>query len=171
MFKHMAPSVRATLNENMHQATERFGLSNLMIQSFILQADQKLQVSAQDMAYSVSALLESPKSLTPGMENHHETNLGQNRVISMENTNRTLEAAHSCQFENFWQAYKSLDKVNSKMLEQGIELAKTMQKSIVDIGTSLIEKKEIKIANGFRYVILENNYLKDQHIFQYPLAL
>ncbi len=40
-----------------------------------------------------------------------------------------------------------------------------MQKAIVQIGTQIIEKKEIKMAQGFRYVMIENDYLKDVELF------
>lgn len=43
--------------------------------------------------------------------------------------------------------------------------------AIVRVGVSLIEKREIKIANKFRYCIIENSYLKDISLFQFPLAL
>lgn len=46
-----------------------------------------------------------------------------------------------------------------------------MQMAIVRVGVSLIEKKDIKQAETFRYCVLENSYLKDIGIFQYPLAL
>ena len=57
------------------------------------------------------------------------------------------------------------------MLMKGIDLAKEMQMAIVRVGVSLIEKKEIKKGVSFRYCILENSYLKDISLFQYPLAL
>lgn len=57
------------------------------------------------------------------------------------------------------------------LLIKGIELAKDMQMAIVRVGVSLIEKKDIKLANSFRYCIIENSYLKDIALFQYPLAL
>lgn len=57
------------------------------------------------------------------------------------------------------------------LLVKGIELAKDMQMAIVRVGVSLIEKKDIKLANSFRYCIIENSYLKDIALFQYPLAL
>lgn len=53
----------------------------------------------------------------------------------------------------------------------GIEMAKELQKAMVQIGTSIIEKKEIKVAEDFRYVMLDNDHLKDVQLFQYPLAL
>jgi len=46
-----------------------------------------------------------------------------------------------------------------------------MQMAIVRLGVSLIEKKEIKVANSFRYCIIDNSYLKDISLFQFPLAL
>ena len=57
------------------------------------------------------------------------------------------------------------------LLMKGIDLAKEMQMAIVRVGVSLIEKKEIKKGVSFRYCILENSYLKDISLFQYPLAL
>ena len=35
----------------------------------------------------------------------------------------------------------------------------------------MIVKKEIKMSEYFRYVMLENDYLSDVKLFQYPLAL
>ena len=65
--------------------------------------------------------------------------------------------------ENFWLAYDAMN--NPKLLDKGIELAKEMQQSIVSIGTSLIDRKDVKVANGFRYAIVENDYLKDVKVF------
>lgn len=53
----------------------------------------------------------------------------------------------------------------------GIEMAKDLQKAMVQIGTSIIEKKEVKVADDFRYVLLDSDQLKDVQLFQYPLAL
>jgi len=48
---------------------------------------------------------------------------------------------------------------------KGIEFAKEMQMAIVRVGVSLIEKKDIKNSEHFRYCVLENSYLKDIGIF------
>ena len=70
-------------------------------------------------------------------------------------------------------AYDSLDlnQNNMHLLRRGINFAKDMQQAIVRVGNGLIEKKEIKPAPHFRYCILENSYLRDTQLFQYPLAL
>ena len=57
------------------------------------------------------------------------------------------------------------------LLKKGIDLAKEMQQAIVRVGNSLIDKKEIKPFQTFRYCILQNSYLKDTQLFQHPLAL
>ena len=39
------------------------------------------------------------------------------------------------------------------------------------VGISLIDKKEVKSVKSFRYTIVENSYLKDIALFQFPMAL
>jgi hypothetical protein len=39
------------------------------------------------------------------------------------------------------------------------------------MGKSLLDRREIKTHTYFRYVIIENDFLKDTTIFQFPLAL
>ena len=51
------------------------------------------------------------------------------------------------------------------LLRRGIELAKDMQQAIVRVGNGLIDKHEIKVAQHFRYCILENSYLRDTQLF------
>ena len=78
-----------------------------------------------------------------------------------------------CLFENFWVAYDALDlkQNNMHLLMQGIDMAKEMQKAIVSVGNGMIQKKEVKTAQEFRYVMLENTFLRDTQLFLYPLAL
>jgi len=48
---------------------------------------------------------------------------------------------------------------------KGIELAKEMQVAIVNVGVSLIQKKDIKQMNSFRYCLLDNAYLRNIGLF------
>ena len=74
--------------------------------------------------------------------------------------------------DNFWVAYDALEPSNaSTLLMKGIDLAKDMQQAIIRVGTSIIERKEVKVSASFRYCMLENDYLSDVKLFQYPLAL
>lgn len=149
-----------------------------------------MQLSATDMVYAISSILESPKNLsrkefglhlstTDEQKRQAETqNQMSNRVTSIASSVPTaqkedynLEAAQELKYANFWVAYDALDKNNKTLIEAGIELAKELQKALIQIGTSIIEKKEVKLGEGYRYVFLENDYLKDVQLFQYPLAL
>jgi hypothetical protein len=58
-------------------------------------------------------------------------------------------------------AYDALDNNNKSLVDKGIDLAKDMQQSIVRSGTGIIDRKEVKLANDYRYVTLENDTLKD----------
>ena len=75
-------------------------------------------------------------------------------------------------YDNFWIAYDSLDpKAVQTLLPKGINMAKDLQMAIVRVGKSLIERSQVKVSQYFRYVLLENDYLKDIQLFQFPLAL
>ena len=66
--------------------------------------------------------------------------------------------------DNFWVAYDALElNSHSKLglIFRGIEQTKEMQMAIMRVGTSIIERKEVKQANGYRYVFIENSFLKD----------
>ena len=85
---------------------------------------------------------------------------------------QVVENLNVCMHDNFWIAYDALEPGNaSTLLMKGIELAKDMQQAIIRVGTSIIERKEVKVASLFRYCMLENDYLSDIKLFQYPLAL
>lgn len=85
---------------------------------------------------------------------------------------KALENLSVCQNNNFWIAYDSLEAKNAQtILYKGIQLAKDLQQAIVRMGQSLIDRREVKVSHHFRYVIIENDFLKDTTIFQFPLAL
>lgn len=62
---HLDPSIRNSLKEKVETVGRNpmFGLNDILLNTFVLQVDQKTQMTATDMAYSISALLESPKPL------------------------------------------------------------------------------------------------------------
>ena len=84
---------------------------------------------------------------------------------------KNLQHLYSCLHDNFWVAYDALEPKNNSLLMKGIGLSKEMQQAVIRVGSSIIEKKEVKMAEYFRYVMLENDYLSDIKLFQYPLAL
>lgn len=87
---------------------------------------------------------------------------------------KSIESTRDQLADNFWVAYDALElNSHSKLglIYKGIEQTKEMQQAIVRVGTSIIERKELKGNGSYRYVFIENTYLKDIQLFQYPLAL
>ena len=69
-------------------------------------------------------------------------------------------------------AYDALEPKNyNPLVTRGIHLAKELQKAIIFVGTDILERKEVKVSTYFRYCMLENDYLSEVKLFQYPLAL
>jgi len=119
------------------------------------------------MAYAISALLETPISASDGGQPDSE-NLNPNRSINAGlGRDNDLDAIKNRLHDNFWVAYDALDlgQNNLHLLRRGITLAKDMQQAIVRVGNSLLDRKEIKPAQQFRYCILENSFLKDTQLF------
>jgi len=54
---------------------------------------------------------------------------------------------------------------NIELILKGIELFKEMQMAIVRVGTSIIQKKQVKKGMSILYSIIDNEYLKDVELF------
>ena len=164
-FVFMNPLIKRKFKEKIIQVAADFGLNDIMMTSFSRQFDPKTQLSASDMAYAISALLETPTNGADGdSENVNPNNIGgPGGAGDSSKETSSLEAIKNRLHDNFWVAYDALDlgQNNLHLLRRGIALAKDMQQAIVRVGNSLIDKKEIKLVQQFRYCILENSYLKD----------
>lgn len=170
-YQYMDPELRQTLKRRILDKSHVFGIERILISSFVSQINDSLQMSALDMAYAVSSLLEAPYQL----QNMNDSELRKNNNLqdgSQLMADKALENLNTCQNNNFWIAYDSLDSKNaSAILCKGIEMAKDLQQAIVRMGKSLLDRREVKVAHLFRYVMIENDFLKDTTIFQFPLAL
>merc|ERR1712176_1471543 len=107
------------------------------------------------MAFATSALLETPMSRDPSASigaNADQENANPNSAEGQSSVAQVQNRLH----DNFWVAYDALDlrQQNMGLLRRGIDLAKEMQQAIVRVGNSLIDKKEIKPFQTFRYCIL-----------------
>jgi len=54
---------KSTLNEKMMSISDKFGLDDIFVISFVRKYNSKLRLSAMDVVYACTALLESPMSL------------------------------------------------------------------------------------------------------------
>ena len=61
-------------------------------------------------------------------------------------------------------AYDALElNSHSKLalIFKGIEQTKEMQQAIVRVGTALVDRREVKQQDAYRYAFIENSFLKD----------
>lgn len=59
-FIFMKPDIKKQLKNKILEINDDFGLSEIVMNSFVRQFDPQTQVSATDMAYAISSLLEYP---------------------------------------------------------------------------------------------------------------
>lgn len=65
-YTFMDPELKKTLKDRVRKVEHEFKITDILVQSFYKQVTDRLQVSAADMAYSISTLMEHPKVLTGG---------------------------------------------------------------------------------------------------------
>ena len=65
----MDPKVKANLKENFYNKCEKFALDELVQHTYVRQYNEKLRLSANDMAYAVGSLLEHPTKLEEAFSN------------------------------------------------------------------------------------------------------
>ena len=56
----MKPDIKRELKNKILEINDDFGLSEIIMRSFVRQFDPQTQISATDMAYAISSLLEYP---------------------------------------------------------------------------------------------------------------
>ena len=59
----MNPSLKKELKSKLLTSGHEFDLNDIIETTFVVQIDRKTQISAFDMVYAVSAILESPKKI------------------------------------------------------------------------------------------------------------
>lgn len=124
----MNPTIKRKFKEKIINVASEFGLNDIMMTCFSRQYDAKTQLSATDMAYAISALLETPLTATDSDgENTNPNAMGAIGGFTNGKEN-CLEEITNRLHDNFWVAYDALDlgQNNTFLLRRGISLAKDM---------------------------------------------
>eukprot|EP00026_Physarum_polycephalum_P005984 Phypoly_transcript_06023.p1 GENE.Phypoly_transcript_06023~~Phypoly_transcript_06023.p1 ORF type:complete len:551 (+),score=62.68 Phypoly_transcript_06023:96-1748(+) len=140
-YASMSVEFKKQLKTAIDTYSSKFGLDQIHFPSFQRQIGFKEQLSATDIVYAVTALLEADG---PSQE-----------AVPWE--------------ANFWNAYDALSSRNLHLLHKGLELAVEHHQAIVRQGVSMMERKAIIQAGPFRYSIVPET--PDLHFFTHPLAL
>lgn len=117
-YKFMNQKYKDVLKDKIPSIAKQFDLDHILFSSFVRQIDHKTQLSASDMVYAVTSLLESPKSVMveniPQIDEavHPTTVEEEEKQFSLNQ-----QEYHERQVENFWAAYNALDIKNKSYID------------------------------------------------------
>lgn len=140
-YKYMDKEVKQLMKEEFERFLPEYGLTDFYYRSFLRLHGYRSKVSAADVVYGVTALLES-----------YVTSNG------------------SCASKEFGMAYDALSLNNLDKLKAGMQQAIKIQRAILRQGSMAITKRGcIRSGRKFRWVKLEDSL--DAKLLGYPQAL
>ncbi|KAL5994914.1 hypothetical protein ACLOJK_024971 [Asimina triloba] len=140
-FQYMNIEVKQKMKDEFERFLPEYGLTELYYRSFLRLHGYSSKVSAADVVYGVTALLES-----------------------------LTDSKDSSTAEQFWVAYSALSLSNLDKLRKGMQNAILVQRAILRQGSSAIMKSGfIRSGRKFRWVKLEDAV--DTKLLGYPQAL
>lgn len=147
-YHQMAERYKKHLKTQIEEEAPKHGLGDVMYGSFSKQHGTTMRISATDMVYAITALLED---LGP-----------EEDVEDAEDTETRWE-------RNFWRSYDALSRTDIALLKRGLDQSIQLQEAVVKQGTGMIRKGVIVHLNDFRYAVINDS--PDLQLFSQPLAL
>ncbi|XP_072996331.1 uncharacterized protein [Typha latifolia] len=127
-FQYMSMEVKQKMKDEFERFLPEYGLTEFYYRSFLRIHGYCSKVSAADVVYGVTALLES-----------------------------SVEPKESSTAEQFWVAYSALSLNNVDQLRKGMQCAIDIQRAILRQGSSAVTKTGfIRSGRKFRWVKLED---------------
>ncbi|KAL4363189.1 hypothetical protein GQ457_04G026340 [Hibiscus cannabinus] len=140
-FQYMNHEVKQKMKDQFEQILPEYGLNDFYYKSFMRLHGYTSRVSAADMVYGVTALLES-----------------------------SVQSDGFCASKQFGMAYDALSLSNLNKLKAGMEEAIKIQRAILRQGSAAITKSGcIRSGRKFRWVKLEDSV--DAKLLGHPQAL
>ncbi|ORY85462.1 CDC45 family [Protomyces lactucae-debilis] len=171
MYTHMDMDLKHNLRVKLTKFAPQYGLDELTMESFVRHWGYKCTLSASDVCYALTALLESGTDTF--VKNGH-ANLGHGHKPATETTTRTEQDKDATEngireewVTNFYEAYDAMDHVDA--LRNALHTSMDLQRAIVATGTALIDKREIRSLRSFRMAVVREG--PHMRIFTHPLAL
>lgn len=131
-FQYMSMEVKRKMRDEFDRFLPEYGLTEFYYRSFLRVHGYRSKVSAADVVYGVTALLESLDS-------------------------QSKDTKESSAAEQFWVAYSALSLSNADQLRKGMLSAIEIQRAILRQGSSAITKTGfIRSAKKFRWVKLDD---------------
>jgi cell division control protein 45 len=172
VYTHMDMDLKHNLRVKLTKFAPQYGLDELTMDSFVRHWGYKCTLSASDVCYALTALLES--GTNSFLKNGH-ANLGNGVHKEVEErVSRTEQEVDFVESDireewvsNFYEAYDAMDNVDA--LRHALPTSMSLQRAIVATGTALIDKREIRSLRSFRMAVVKEG--PHMRIFTHPLAL
>eukprot|EP00850_Spirogloea_muscicola_P008188 SM000043S15816 [mRNA] locus=s43:383222:387211:+ [translate_table: standard] len=162
-FEYMSSDVTRRLPQELQRAKDEYALADLFFEGFRRLHCYKMRISASDVVYGVTALLESRRPIAATAAG------GEGPLAS------TDWAA------NFWTACAALSPKGWHQLQRGIDRSIQLQRAVVTQGSLALAKQRARAPGGglgggggrrsrkFMWLALEDN--QDTDLLAHPLAL
>jgi len=151
-YRHMDPALQDRLRPALETHGPDYNLTEVLLASFVRYIDFRNPISAADLSYTVSALLDMAPASSMDDEDQ-EQQVGARR---------------------FHMAYDVLGgNGGENKLREGLRLALDLQKAVFRMAVTLLDKQAVTALKHFRYALVHSHDLADaeERIFTHPLAL
>ncbi|KAF8476236.1 CDC45 family [Kalaharituber pfeilii] len=175
-YTHMNMDLKRSLREKLEGVAGLYGIDEVVKEGFVRSWGWKACLSATDVAVVVGGILEvggknSGGKMYRGGELEDGASilaagfkgLQEERLQEKKEERREEEEW----LGRFYDAYDALDNIDS--LLAALPTAMTLYRAIVRTGTSLIEKRQIRLLRAFRMAVVKEG--PDVHLFTHPSAL
>ncbi|KAI8646057.1 CDC45 family [Parasitella parasitica] len=173
VYTHMDMDLKQMLRNKIEVVAPLYGLTDICYPSFTKSYGWECCLSASDVVYSLSTILEtSPAAATRlGAEiKHRHGNEDDWKPTQSSSDTAELQCGRKDWWmRNFFTAYDALKDASPEIILQGLKLCMETQKAVVRQGTSVIDKKMVKLLKNFRFVNVRNT--AELPIFQHPSSL
>jgi len=173
----MSIDLKKILKDRIQLVAPEYGLHEILYESFTRASGYQGSMSASDVAYAVSSLMELTPDAAVALGYRQEWIADQkkddeNNSTDDPNSNDSGQSS-SWWHANFYSACDSLDISGGieggNHLRRGLEIGMKIQKAVVRQAIAVIEKQLITSLSRHRFAILENG--PDLPVFWNPLAL
>ncbi|CAO3645750.1 unnamed protein product [Mucor fragilis] len=173
VYTHMDMDLKQMLRNKIEVVAPLYGLTDICFPSFTRSYGWESCLSASDVVYSLSTILEtSPAAavrLGIEIEHRHGNDDDWKPTHLSSDTTELRCGRRDWWMRNFYTAYDALKDTSPRIISQGLRLCMETQKAIVRQGTSVIDKRMVKLLKNFRFVNIRNT--AELPVFQHPSSL
>ncbi|KAG1150007.1 hypothetical protein G6F37_002176 [Rhizopus arrhizus] len=172
IYAHMDINLKNRLRAKIEEVSPHYGLTELSYPSFTRCYGSTCTLSASDMVYAISAMLET--SPATAVRLGQGTNTSENKEwkeLPINNTDdeEVNRESHRWWMKNFYQAHDALSKNSPDAVLRGIHLSMETQQAIARQVSAAIGKRVFRRYKTFRFLAINGG--PELPMLQHPLAL